>query len=246
MTRSTSRSTPTAPLIVPARFNGPDGSGNGGYVCGLVAALVDRPVGGVGAVVTLRVPPPLETPLSVLADAADAVRVLAGETLVAEGVRAPIGVAAVAAVPYESALDAEASYAGLVGHPFPRCFSCGVAREPADGLGLRPGPVGDGLTACTWVPDGSLAGPDGRVQPAVLWAALDCPGGWTSDVVGRPMVLGRMAARLDTVPEPGERCVVAGALSGTEGRKTWTATTAYGEDGRELGRAAATWLAVAA
>ncbi len=230
------------PVLVPARFNGPDGAGNGGYVCGLVAALVDRPVGGVGAVVTLRVPPPLDTPLTVLSDAADAVRLLAGSTLVAEGVRAPIGVDAVARVPFERARAAEAAYPGLVDHPFPHCFTCGLARPGDDGLGLRPGPIGPGLTACTWVPDSSPAGEDGRVLPAVVWAALDCPGGWTSDIAGRPMVLGRMAARIDTLPEPGERCVVVGARFGTEGRKTWTATTAFGEDGRELGRAGATWL----
>ena len=35
-----------------------------------------------------------------------------------------------------------------------------------------------------------------------------------------------------------------GLLIGYEGRKTWTATTAYGADGRELGRASATWIAI--
>jgi hypothetical protein len=35
-----------------------------------------------------------------------------------------------------------------------------------------------------------------------------------------------------------------GLLLGAEGRKTWTATTAYGADGRELGRAHATWLTI--
>jgi hypothetical protein len=33
-----------------------------------------------------------------------------------------------------------------------------------------------------------------------------------------------------------------GLLLGTEGRKTWTSTTAYGADGRELGRAHSTWI----
>jgi hypothetical protein len=36
-----------------------------------------------------------------------------------------------------------------------------------------------------------------------------------------------------------------GQLLGWEGRKTWTASTVYGTDGRELGRAHATWISIA-
>ena len=39
-------------LTIPSRFNGPAGVGNGGYVCGRIAAYVDGP-----ATVTLRRPP---------------------------------------------------------------------------------------------------------------------------------------------------------------------------------------------
>ena len=49
---------PVVPTIDP-RFNGPPGSGNGGYTCGLVAGLLGGP-----AEVTLRLPPPLGTPLA--------------------------------------------------------------------------------------------------------------------------------------------------------------------------------------
>ena len=47
-------------LTIPSRFCGPPGSGNGGYVCGRIAAYLDGPV-----TVTLRQPPPLATPLAV-------------------------------------------------------------------------------------------------------------------------------------------------------------------------------------
>ena len=30
-------------LVIPARFRGPSGSGNGGYVCGRIAAYADGP-----------------------------------------------------------------------------------------------------------------------------------------------------------------------------------------------------------
>ena len=44
----------TGSLTVARRFCGPPGSGNGGYVCGLIAGFLDGP-----AEVTLRLPPPL-------------------------------------------------------------------------------------------------------------------------------------------------------------------------------------------
>ena len=49
-------------LTLPARFNGPSESANGGYTCGRVAALLGADV----ASVSLRSPPPLERPLDVV------------------------------------------------------------------------------------------------------------------------------------------------------------------------------------
>jgi hypothetical protein len=46
----------TDSLVIPSRFCGPLDSGNGGYVCGRIAAYVSGPV-----TVTLRRPPPLVT-----------------------------------------------------------------------------------------------------------------------------------------------------------------------------------------
>jgi len=50
-------------LIIPSRFCGPPGSGNGGYVCGRIAAYVDGP-----ATVTLRRPTPLGAPMAIERD----------------------------------------------------------------------------------------------------------------------------------------------------------------------------------
>ena len=62
----------------------PPGSGNGGYVCGRIAAYVDGPV-----TVTLRRPPPLATPLAVEADGESSVRIYHGSTLIAEATSSP-------------------------------------------------------------------------------------------------------------------------------------------------------------
>ena len=67
-------------MTIGARFNGPDGSANGGYTCGRIAALLGR-----SAEVTLRSPPPLERALAVERDG-DRLELLDGETLVAEAV----------------------------------------------------------------------------------------------------------------------------------------------------------------
>ena len=50
----------TSQITVERRFCGPPTSGNGGYVCGRMADFVDGP-----AEVTLRMPPPLDTPLAI-------------------------------------------------------------------------------------------------------------------------------------------------------------------------------------
>lgn len=223
-------------LTVQSRFRGPTTSGNGGYVAGLLAARLEA-----GAVtVTLRTPPPLETPLSVVPSSSSDVSLMDGETLVAVAAEAAgDDLVTVAPVPAEDVAAISAGYPGFASHPFPECFVCGPARSPGDGLRLFPGRVGDGRTACTWSVEPDVAG-----SPEFVWAALDCPGGWSAPIEGRPMVLGRITALVSAVPAAGESCLVMGGLAGTEGRKTWTDSTAYGADGRLLGRARSTWIAL--
>ncbi len=83
-----------------------------------------------------------------------------------------------------------------------------------------------------------------HTEPAHVWAALDCPGGWTDDIAGRPMVLGRITAVVRRLPLPGERLVVVGAWLETSGRKTMTATSVYDAAGRVVGSAAHTWIRI--
>lgn len=229
-------------VTISARFTGPPGSANGGYTAGRLAALLPR---HAAVEVTLRQPPPLEIGLDATA-AADRATLTFGGTILAEAVPAQLTGQVADAVPFDIAAGAMSSYAGLVDHPFPSCFACGTDRPAPDGLGLRPGRLADrsDCVATTWTPDRSLAAADGSVRPEMVWAALDCPGGWSADLAGRPMVLGRMTASVDALPAVGDRCVVVGRCLGEEGRKTFTASTAYDADGRVLGRAEATWIAL--
>lgn len=232
-----------ATLVIAARFTGPPASGNGGYVAGRLAGHLP----GAGAVqVTLRQPPPLDTPLQVVRDG-DAARLTFGGAVVAEATAVSRDLDAVEPVPYAVAQQAAARYPGWQRHPFPGCFVCGPARPAPDGLGLRPGPVEGrpGSTATAWRPDAALTdGSGGRVPAEMVWAALDCPGGWTVDLAGRPAVLGRMTAAVDALPCADDECVVVGRLLGAEGRKSYTATTLYDGDGRVLARAHAVWITV--
>jgi hypothetical protein len=227
-------------LTVSERFSGPPGSANGGYIAGRLAAYVGSPA----VQVTLRQPPPLDTRLDVVRTADEGVRAVFGGALIAEAAPAVLDDDPVEPVSFGMAAEAAGAFAGFAAHPFPGCFVCGTDRPAPDGLGLRPGPVPDrpGSTACTWVPDASLATDDGTVPPEIMWAALDCPGGWTVDIVGRPAVLGRMTAQIDVLPQVGDRCVVMGRLLSREGRKSVSVTTAYDGEGRVLGRAHAIWI----
>lgn len=243
---------------IPSRFRGPATSANGGYTAGVLAvrsgldpvgAAAGQPYGETShASVRLRTPPPLGTSLD-LEDAVDETGARRawlryGTTFVAEARLARLEVMPVPAVDVETARAAAGAYAGLRKHPFPGCFVCGPTRDPDDGLRLFPGRTSPGHTACVFVPPPSILDDDGNVPPEMVWAALDCPGGWTADIEGRPMVLGTMTARVDRVPLRDEPCVITGALLDASGRRAETATTMYGADGSVVALAHAVWVQI--
>jgi hypothetical protein len=216
-------------IVIERRFRGPTESGNGGYTCGLVARFVDGP-----AEVTLRVPPPLDTPLTVERDGQ--VRAYDQGTLVAEAKPASVELVPPEPPSFETAAGA-ALPDGDQDSPFPECFVCGPHREPDDGLRIFAGPLHDRVVAAPWVPI------EGYTGPEFVWAALDCPGAYACGFGERGvLVLGRLAARVDALPRVGERCVVVAWPLGDEGRKAFAGTALYGEGGRLLGVARATWI----
>jgi hypothetical protein len=217
-------------IVIERHFRGPTESGNGGYTCGVVASRVDGP-----AEVTLRVPPPLDTPLWV--ERGDGkVRVFDGERLVAEAQPADVDVQPPAAPSFEAASRA-ALPDGDQDSPFPECFVCGPHREPGDGLRIFAGPLHDRVVAAPWIPFERYTGPE------FVWSALDCPGAYACGFGERGvLVLGRLAARVDALPRAGEQCLVLAWPLGVEGRKAYAGTALYGERGRLLGVARATWI----
>ena len=225
-------------ITIDARFRGPAESGNGGYTCGLLAAVAGEP-----AEVPLRRPPPLDRPLRV--ERGDGRATLCdGPALVAEAVRAEVELEPPASVAFSVAEEASRHYLGFEEHAFPTCFVCGPERAPGDGLRIFAAAVpGQDVVAAPWVPAAELADADGAVRREFVWAALDCPGAFAVGFAGRgELVLGRLAARLDRVPRAGERCVVVGWGLGEDGRKLSAGSALFGEDGALQGVARATWI----
>jgi hypothetical protein len=217
-------------VTIARRFRGPLTTANGGYTAGLLGARLGR-----AAEVTLRLPPPLERPLTVRRDA-DRLRLFDGELLVAE---AEPGDPSLEAPAPPSPVEARTASEGVgaFGPPqFAECFVCGV-RHDGTGLDIHPGAVPGraGLVATTWVAR--------DVTPEVVWASIDCPGAYAVGETGRgEPVLGRMTARIERLPDEGEACVVVGWPLGEDGRKLYAGTALYGREGDVLAVARQVWI----
>jgi hypothetical protein len=192
--------------------------------------LFARAFGGEEVEVTLRLPPPLGTPLDLDADGC----VRHGDAVIAKVRPGDIRIAPPARVSWAEAVAAQAPD---LESPFPQCFVCGHARGD-DGLHIHAGPVeGCGVHAAPWTVRGDTVGPE------FVWAALDCPGAYATGVLGRgTVVLGQLTARVERVPGPGEKCVVIGWYLGSEGRKHAAGTALFATSGELLGLARALWI----
>jgi hypothetical protein len=226
-------------VTVPASRCGPPGMANGGWVCGTVAGHL-----GPGPVeVTLRAPTPLEAPLDLRA-ADDRATLSAGGRLLATAVRSSVPVRPVDPVAWDDAIAAEPAFVGHHDHPFPGCFVCGTERPVGDGLRVFPAPIAGAPGRCAAVvtPHPALAGPDGRLSPATVWAALDCPTAWVNMTPGGVALLGRLHAEVRVLPRAGEPCLVVAESAGRDGRKAFGRASLYDRSGRLLAASRAVWI----
>jgi hypothetical protein len=229
-----------AELRLEERFCGPPASANGGYACGAIAGLL-----GGEVEVTLRRPPPLGRPLRLQVGDGGAL-VHDGDDLVAEARPATVGLGVPATASPAQARAAAARAPLFQGHPFPTCFTCGPDRAAGDGLRIFSGPLPGGeLWAAPWTPDPSVADQDGLVEPAVVWAALDCPSGFAAGVGETVMVLGRMAARVLARPRAGTTyCLVAWRGGPAAGRKRPAGSALLDAHGGVLAVARTVWVTI--
>jgi hypothetical protein len=233
----------TETVLIDERFRGPPDSANGGYACAMAAQWIEGP-----AEVTLRSPPPLGRPLHVQRRDHGIALLDEDDKLIAEASPATVSVDVPRAVSLDAARRAAERYPWRDRHPYPTCFVCGPLREPGDGLGIFPGPVGDeSLYAAPWIPEPSLADAEGNVRDEFVWGALDCPSGIVTDLfgdVGR-ILLGRLAADLRHPVRAGAPYVVQAWPIHRDGRKLSTASALFTADGQLCAVARAVWIEVA-
>lgn len=250
-------------VVIDGRYCGPPGSANGGYVAGLMAeAVLSAHLRQCGPLrqapqpavqVTLRAPPPLDTPLALQVPGAALVTLRKGDTLLAEAQRATLDVSVPRAPSLAAARAMAAHHEGFDEQVYGRCFVCGVERAEGDGLRIFSGAdpnahstaaehsATPGLVAAPFVPDESVCD-DGYARLTTMWAALDCSGYYAARQGKEIAVLGRMTAELLAPAIVGEPHIAIGFPLGRDGRKLHAGTALFDADGTLLGRSRQVWI----
>lgn len=226
-------------ITIPKTFNGPPGSGNGGYSAGLLAYHLDGP-----HTVRINAPIPLATPLTIREE--DGVtRVYDGETVIMTARPEAPSIAPRPAPSFEAAKAASERPRPFGAGEDSVCFVCGRNRAEGEGLRIFCGQVEgeDAAAATVWIPHEAFAGEDGRVRPEIVWSALDCPGGFSLPDVDRAL-LGEMNAVILERPRAGETLIIHAWRTGGKGRKHFAGTALYRPDGELLAHADTLWFAV--
>jgi hypothetical protein len=227
-------------VVFDGYFRGPPTSANGGYAAGVTARLLGEP-----ARVSLPKPPPVGHSLTARR-VESAVKIFDGDEVVL--VATPRGQLDVR-VPDIDLAAARAAVAIpeiLANHRAPTCVVCGPGR--ADGFRLFPGSLGPGLVATFWrVP--SIGCREGReVSSPILWAALDCPGGWCFEgahVEFVPVIVSQSVDILKPI-HAGEEVIVVGWATGRADRTLRASTAVLDLEGRPLAVSNQTCIAVPA
>jgi hypothetical protein len=159
---------------------------------------------------------------------------------------APLSVTLPDPISLDKARAAGERFEGFTRHPFPECFACGHERVAGDGLRIFTGEVGQGVNgekqlAGVWHPDPSVLDGDGFVRPEVVWAALDCPGGWA--IPEKVATIALQVEILDRVP--GDRpLIVRGWIQRPIERtrkSRYAGSAVLDETGRVLALGSAIW-----
>lgn len=236
--------TPQATLIIDARYNGPVGRGNGGYIAGAMAAFVSG-----DAEVRIMRGFPVATPLAISRHPDGSVSChLDGQEL---GRVRPLRLAlAIPPPPTLSAARAAAErFRFLHGSDVRGCYVCSPRRAPGEGLRLFCGPLpdaGEVIVAGVWEPGPELLDASGRVAPEQVWAALDCPGGYAIAALALDIgvqLLGTCAASLKQPLRAGESYIVSSwQLAPPAGRKRFMGVAIHGVTGQLMACARQIWI----
>lgn len=220
--------------------NGPPHSAHGGVAAGQMATLVntDR------AKVRFHSPPPLDEPMTGVAQQIGTIDVVAGSHRIATvSSTIPLEIEPFERLQPTTVAAAESTWLDHSNgrHPFPTCFGCGTDRS--DGLGLTPGPVpGSSVYATFWAPV-----VDGPVPSWLVWAALDCPSGGPALAAvsnGAAVVTGELAVDIRQPLVGGRPYQILSRCQERSGRRFQTQAAIVDDAGHNVAVAAATWIAI--
>ena len=234
----------TEHVTIAARFNGPPGIANGGYVCGLLAKRLD----GAGSSIRLRRPTPLEKRLEIRRVNSAAVELLDRGELLVRADAVSVDIALPSAIPtVEQARGAAvAPEEARMTHPVPGCFGCGPDRSSAEAVRLLPGPVaGDaaGLFATSWIPPVGLADEDLLVPSEIVWSALDRPSSFVAVPGGaRLHVLAQLDGKVLRSVKAGVEHVVIAWPGDIDGRRRIGDAASVNSQGELCGISRGTWI----
>ena len=235
-------------ISIADRFRGPPQSGNGGYVAGVAASLLNT---DAAVEVTLRSPIPLDSPMAVHRDR-EITTIMHGETLIAEICEAELDLDIPEPPDWESTATAQPQSPSLrpglnpmmpTGTGFhPICFCCGADHE--DGLKVYAAPVLAGeQVAAIWHSKAEWGESDGCLPDSFLWAALDCPGQFAFMAVDiMTGMLGRMTGQVKQRVQADQQYLVTGWRMGIDGKKHYAGTAIFDRDENLLAAAKSVWI----
>ncbi len=230
-------------IVIARQFRGPPNSGNGGYVCGLLARQIKGP-----STVALRALIPLDTPLK-LEESEHGARLVGHDgTLIAEGLAVTTALPEPPPAPTLAQARAAGARCPFIEQPFhPPCFTCSSIREDGDGLRILPGQIDgapEGHIACVWTPHAAFARAEGVIPEEIVWAALDCPGSlaWIVKTGMGGGLLGTMSGEVLRRPRAGESTIVTAWPIENSGRKFVAGVALFDADGALMARGSQIWI----
>lgn len=223
-------------------FQGPTGSGQGGWTSANFERVIGQPVS-----VAIRAPIPLETDLEVRQ---------VDETWELTG---PEGHVVLVAHPWTpdvpetdpvsitDAAEASTRFPLFDDHPVPVCFSCGLEH---DSMRVHAGELADGRWSSAWTAPAWATMADGTTDPAALWAAIDCCQAWFAGNAGgrRNSVTVQIAVDVLEPIQPGETYALVAWSgdypAGWDGRKRGACGAVFTADGRCVATSRTFWVAL--
>jgi hypothetical protein len=231
------------PIRVGQWFQGPTGSGQGGWTAQRLEAAIGEPV-----TIAIRRPIPLEVDLIIIDVGQSWHLVDPTETdqpvLIAS--RWDTNFADTEPVSVAAAADARTRFPLHEDHPVPVCFSCG---EEPDSMQVHSGALTDGRWATDWQVPTWAVDDDGTVDAGALWAAIDCAQAWyAGNADGRRHFVTVQLAVEQLAPLKASAAYALVAWQGTyprawDGRKRGAGGAAFAADGTCVARSSSFWIA---